>query len=246
MRRLRRPALLVLSLTLALAGCGSATEPTDPGSGPTSDVVDGTTGDADEADVDGAAEQGDDGSGEDGCPPEDGAAERTTTFDQAPPMCIDVDATYLATLRLDAGEIVLELDPGRAPETVNNFVFLARHRYYDGVTFHRVIPGFMAQGGDHEGSGRGGPGYRFADELPQPGEYAIGSVAMANAGPNTNGSQFFIITGPAGISLPPEYSLFGQVAEGMDVVQAIEADGSPGAGTPTTVHTINSVTISEQ
>ena len=107
--------------------------------------------------------------------------------------------------------MIIALDAAGAPKTVNNFVFLARWHYYDGIVFHRIIPGFMCQGGDPEGSGRGGPGYRFDDELPAPGRYEIGSLAMANAGPNTNGSQFFIVSGPDGCSLPPSYSLFGKV-----------------------------------
>ena len=92
---------------------------------------------------------------------------------------------------------------------------LARYHYYDGVIFHRIINGFVCQGGDPTGTGRGGPGYRFADELPKPGRYEVGSLAMANAGPDTNGSQFFIISGPNGTGLPPQYSLFGKVVNGV-------------------------------
>ena len=128
--------------------------------------------------------------------------------------------------------------------TVNNFVYLARWHYYDGIVFHRIIPGFMLQGGDPEGSGRGGPGYRFDDELPAPGRYQIGSLAMANAGPNTNGSQFFIVSGPDGTSLPPSYSLFGQVVKGLDVVTAIESVGSR-SGAPSEPVVIESVVITE-
>jgi cyclophilin family peptidyl-prolyl cis-trans isomerase len=144
------------------------------------------------------------------------------------------------------GTIHIELDPVAAPKTVNNFVFLARYHYYDGVTFHRVIPGFVLQGGDPEGTGRGGPGYRFEDELPRPGRYQLGSLAMANAGPNTNGSQFFIISGPHGQQLPPSYSLFGQVVAGLDVVAAIDALGTAGAGKPKERIVIQSVTITEK
>jgi cyclophilin family peptidyl-prolyl cis-trans isomerase len=125
-------------------------------------------------------------------------------------------------------------------------VFLSRYRAYEDVPFHRVIPGFVVQGGDVEsGSGSGGPGYEYADELPEKGQYEIGSVAMANSGPNTNGSQFFVVTGDQGVQLPPNYSLFGKVTEGMDVVKKIEADGSAG-GTPTVVHKIVKVTIDEK
>ena len=109
------------------------------------------------------------------------------------------------------GTMVAHLNSNDAPQTVNNFVNLARHHYYDGLVFHRIIREFMIQGGCPEGSGRGGPGYRFADELPAPGRYKVGSLAMANAGPNTNGSQFFIVSGAHGVQLPPQYSLFGQL-----------------------------------
>jgi cyclophilin family peptidyl-prolyl cis-trans isomerase len=140
--------------------------------------------------------------------------------------------------------MTIALDPIAAPKAVNNFVVLARYHYFEGIVFHRVIPGFVIQGGDPEGSGRGGPGYRFEDELPKPGRYEIGSLAMANAGPNTNGSQFFIISGPSGVRLDPNYSLFGKVVSGLDVVSAIEAVGTK-SGTPNERVTIDSVTISE-
>jgi cyclophilin family peptidyl-prolyl cis-trans isomerase len=142
------------------------------------------------------------------------------------------------------GMIRIALDPAAAPKTVNNFVFLARYHYYDDIVFHRVIPGFVLQGGDPEGTGRGGPGYRFEDELPKPGRYELGSLAMANAGPDTNGSQFFIISGPQGVRLPPSYSLFGKVVAGMDVVAEIDSVGTSG-GTPKEKVTINSVSVTE-
>ena len=127
---------------------------------------------------------------------------------------------------------------------MNNFVVLARYHYYDVIVFHRVIPGFVLQGGDPEGTGRGGPGYKFEDELPPPGRYELGALAMANAGPNTNGSQFFIISGSDGVRLPPQYSLFGKVVSGLDVVAAIDAIGTR-SGTPSEKVTIESVTITE-
>ena len=182
------------------------------------------------------------------CPPVEGAAQRTTKFAAAPPLCITTTATYVATVTTDVGAFEITLDAAKAPKTVNNFVFLARNRYYDGIVFHRVIAGFMAQTGDPTGTGRGGPGYQFVDELPKAGEYQLGSVAMANSGNNTNGSQFFIVTGPSGTALPPKYSLFGRVTSGMDVVQKIEADaGDPAtSGVPPKVtHTMTSVTITE-
>ena len=160
-------------------------------------------------------------------------------------MCIDPEKRYTATISTSLGDLVVALDAAAAPRTVNNFVVLARYHYYDGIVFHRIIPGFMVQGGDPEGSGRGGPGYRFEDELPGPGRYEVGSVAMANAGPNTNGSQFFIVSGPDGVRLPPQYSLFGKVVKGLDVVAAIDQLGSPGAGKPKERVVIESVTIAE-
>ena len=125
------------------------------------------------------------------------------------------------------------------------FVFLSREGFYDGVIFHRIIKGFMIQGGDPEGSGRGGPGYRFKDELPAPGRYELGSLAMANAGPNTNGSQFFVITGASGVGLPPSYSLFGKVVSGFEVAQAIEQVATGPGDRPLTDVVIESVTITE-
>lgn len=179
------------------------------------------------------------------CPPTDGSAERQIKFDAQPPMCIDVDKTYTAVMDTSMGSMTIVLDPKRAPLTVNNFVFLARYKYYDSIIFHRIINGFVCQGGDPEGSGRGGPGYRFADELPSAGEYEIGSVAMANAGPNTNGSQFFLISGPSGAGLPPQYSLFGKITEGLDVLEAMQNVPTGAGDRPKTDVVINSVTVSE-
>jgi cyclophilin family peptidyl-prolyl cis-trans isomerase len=179
------------------------------------------------------------------CPPAIGAASRTTTFTKAPGMCISAAKTYTAVFKTNKGSFTVALDAKKAPKTVNNFVFLARNQFYDGVVFHRIIPGFVVQGGDPEGTGQGGPGYKFADELPKAGEYKEGSLAMANSGPNTNGSQFFIITGPQGASLSPNYSLFGQVTSGMEVVKALEAVGTPGQGTPSEKVFMESVRIQE-
>ena len=178
-------------------------------------------------------------------PGPDGPGERRTTFDAPPPMGIDVEKTYTAEMVTSLGTMTIHLDPIRAPETVNNFVFLARWRYYDGIVFHRVIKGFMIQGGDPEGSGSGGPGYRFKDELPAPGRYELGSLAMANAGPNTNGSQFFVITGSSGVRLPPSYSLFGKVVSGFEVAQAVEQVATGPGDRPLTDVVIESVTITE-
>jgi cyclophilin family peptidyl-prolyl cis-trans isomerase len=136
-------------------------------------------------------------------------------------MVIDPKKKYTATLVTPLGNIVIELFADKAPKTVNNFVFLAREGYYDGVTFHRVIKGFMAQGGDPTGSGRGGPGYMFADEFhPQLRHNGPGVLSMANAGPGTNGSQFFITHGPTP-HLDDKHTVFGKVVQGMDVVLKI-------------------------
>ncbi len=166
-------------------------------------------------------------------------------WNNPPEMVIDPQKRYTATISTSLGDLVIALDAVQAPKTVNNFVFLARQGFYDGVIFHRIISGFMIQGGDPTGTGRGGPGYRFADELPRRGQYEVGSIAMANAGPNTNGSQFFIVSGPNGVSLPPQYSLFGKVVKGLDVVDQIEKVRTGAGDRPTTDVTINSVTITE-
>jgi cyclophilin family peptidyl-prolyl cis-trans isomerase len=178
------------------------------------------------------------------CPAADGSSPQRRKFDAEPPMCIDPAKRYTATMTTSKGTIVIALDALGAPKTVNTFVVLARYHYYDGIVFHRIIPGFVLQGGDPDGTGRGGPGYRFADELPKPGRYQIGSLAMANAGPNTNGSQFFIISGSDGAQLPPSYALFGSVVSGGDVVAAIDAVGTR-SGKPNEDVVIESVTIAE-
>lgn len=162
------------------------------------------------------------------CAPTDGSATKTQTFSAAPQLCIDPTKTYTAVVTTSLGEFTIELDPAKAPGTVNNFVNLARYKYFDDTVCHRAIPGFMVQCGDPTASGSGGPGYNFLDELPASGEYQIGSVAMANAGPNTNGSQFFVITGDQGTSLPPNYTLFGKVIDGLDsTVVAMDKAGNP-------------------
>jgi cyclophilin family peptidyl-prolyl cis-trans isomerase len=181
------------------------------------------------------------------CPAEDGSSERVTSFSSAPPMCIDESASYSAEIVTNLGTISMELNAERAPNIVNNFVVLARYHYYDGAPFHRIIPGFIIQGGDAVGSplGTGNPGYSVADELPEEGDYQIGSVAMANSGADTNGSQFFVITGEQGIALPPIYSLFGDVTTGLDVVSAIESIPTVAGDSPTEPVIIESVTITE-
>jgi cyclophilin family peptidyl-prolyl cis-trans isomerase len=136
-------------------------------------------------------------------------------------MQIDEDTIYQVTIETDRGPIVMELDPKLAPNTVNHFVVLARDGFYNGLTFHRVVPDFVIQGGDPEGSGRGGPGYKWDDE-PVKGDYTLGAVAMANAGKNTNGSQFFICIDDCQRKLDKAYNLFGYVIDGIDVAQKIQ------------------------
>jgi peptidylprolyl isomerase len=211
----RRLAPLAAALcALALAGCGDDGEP----SAPAAATKDGaTTGIVTSA-----------GSVVPGCrttPPADIPAKKT--YDAPPPQTIDPTATYTATLDTSCGEIVVRLDSKAAPKAVNNFVFLAREGFYDGLTWHRVVRGFVIQGGDPRGDGTGDPGYSFEDELPDDG-YPKGSVAMANSGPDTNGSQFFIVTGDASF-LPNNYSRFGTVTKGLDAARRIEELAPPDA-----------------
>jgi len=149
-----------------------------------------------------------------------GGEPKPKTYSAPPPMTIDTSKQYIATIETEKGNIVLELFASDVPVTVNNFVFLAREGFYDGTTFHRVIPGFMAQGGDPTGTGTGTPGYRFADEFTEH-THVAGALSMANSGSNTNGCQFFITYTPKH-HLDGEHSVFGQLIEGMDVLEKIE------------------------
>jgi len=168
----------------------------------------------------------------------------TKQYDAPPPMVIDSTKRYLAKISTDQGDIVAELFADKAPTTVNNFVFLAREGYYDGVTFHRVIKGFMAQSGDPTGSGSGGPGYRFADEFhPALKHDQPGILSMANAGPGTNGSQFFI-TYRDTPHLDGKHTVFGRVVEGMEVVEGIPERDPARAREPGVA--MNSVVIVEE
>lgn len=163
-------------------------------------------------------------------------------YSSPPEMVIDPTKRYQAILKTEHGDIRVDLFADRAPKTVNNFVFLAREGYYDDTTFHRVIKDFMVQGGDPTGTGRGGPGYQFDDELDAAREhgYPRGTIAMANAGPGTNGSQFFVCLDDVG--LPPSYSVFGTVVDGMEALDAIAA--VPLAGeSPTEPVTLQRVTV---
>jgi cyclophilin family peptidyl-prolyl cis-trans isomerase len=167
-----------------------------------------------------------------------------TQYDSPPPMVIDPAKHYTATISTDLGDIVIELYADKAPRTVNNFVFLAREGYYDGVTFHRVIKGFMAQAGDPTGSGSGGPGYRFPDEFhPALKHDGPGVFSMANAGPDTNGSQFFI-TYRDTPHLDGKHAVFGRVTEGMDVLEAIPERDPQRASQPGVV--MNTFIVAEE
>ena len=146
-------------------------------------------------------------------------APKPKTYSAAPPMVIDTSKQYTATIETEKGDLVLELFASDVPVTVNNFVFLAREGFYDGSTFHRVIPDFMVQGGDPTGTGRGDAGYRFDDEFTEH-THVAGALSMANAGPNTNGCQFFITYTPQH-GLDGKHSVFGQLIEGMEVLKKI-------------------------
>jgi cyclophilin family peptidyl-prolyl cis-trans isomerase len=164
-------------------------------------------------------------------------------------MAIDPSKHYTATLKTNKGDIEVEFFPQDAPQTVNNFVCLAKAGYYDNTPFHRIIPGFVIQGGDPTGTGAGGPGYKFADE-PINRDYLKGTLAMANAGPNTNGSQFFIVLGDLRGQLQKNYTIFGQVTGGMDTVDKIASvpvgpSGNGERSKPQERVTLESVTVSE-
>lgn len=185
--------IIALLIILFGAGCGRAPESVQP-----------TSGDADAPDASLTE-----------APPPPVKLPNQPRMLQKPELTIDKSKTYTATLKTSVGDITIALNVAATPVTVNNFVYLARNDFYNGTPFHRVISGFMIQGGDPKGDGTGGPGYRFDDE-PFEGSYARGTVAMANAGPNTNGSQFFIMH--ADYPLPPNYVIFGRVTEGLEVV----------------------------
>lgn len=228
----------------------TATDGTADGStdGSTGDATDGAAGDSVGDDVDTApvvtdpaepvvvptVELNDAEVVPDGCPPIAGTDEQTQSFDEAPPFCLDPEIAYTAVITTNLGVIEVELDQEAAPNTVNSFVFLARNNYFNDTVCHRIIQDFVVQCGDPTATGTGGPGYSTLDELPAAGQYQVGSLAMANSGPDTQGSQFFIITGDAGVALPPAYSLFGQVTDdGLGTVAAMDARGSlDSSGTP--------------
>lgn len=172
-------------------------------------------------------------------------------YSRAPDMQIDTNKTYIAKFETNDGNFEITLNAKDAPKTVNNFVVLAKDKFYDGLTFHRIVKDFMIQGGDPSGNGSGGPGYKFDDEKAV-GDYTIGTIAMANSGANTNGSQFFIMTGDySGGKLPKNYVIFGSVTSGLDIVQKIGAtpttdNGQGEQSKPAPSVVINKVTIEEK
>ncbi len=183
------------------------------------------------------------------CPPVAGAARRVTAFNAAPPMCIKASAVFDATVKTTAGTFVIRLDAAASPAAVNNFVFLARYHFYDGIIFHRVIPGFVVQGGDPTGTGAGGPGYSFTGNLPPASCtahkdcYPAWTVALANTGsPSSDGSQFFIVLPGGSSQLQRLYTVIGTVVSGRTVVAKIGAAGTAG-GTPKTVYKMVRVTV---
>ena len=182
------------------------------------------------------------------CPQAAGTVSGKPQWEAPPEARIDTARRYTATLETTKGRIVLELDARNAPVTVNNFVFLARCGFYDGLSFHRIVKNRLVEGGDPKGIGTGGPGYTFSGELPDHPGYAVGSVAMSGDGRNAAGSRFFIVTGPGGSELPNDSPLIGRVVEGQDVAKMIEdlpVRGGASDGAPVEAVTITSVTITE-
>jgi cyclophilin family peptidyl-prolyl cis-trans isomerase len=182
------------------------------------------------------------------CPPADGSQKRVQQFAGPPPTCIDPAATYTAEVTTNKGSFTLQLDPAAAPVATNNFVVLSRYRFYDGVPFHRIVPGFVIQGGDGDGEpwGNNELGYSFGDELPSgPEAYTDYSLAMANAGPATNGSQFFVVLPGGGQQLnPANYTRFGEVVAGREVIDLIGSLGNA-SQEPTEPVVIESVRITQ-
>lgn len=240
---MKKKIVLSIASGILLAGCSMDTPEmrSEKASSGSKLVFDGATKEAAKQEEAAAAK-----SAEKPAPQSNKVMDNKKTYMQAPAMTIDVKKQYAATLHTAEGDIVVELAAAATPITVNNFVFLAREKFYDGTIFHRTIPGFMIQGGDPQGTGMGGPGYRFDDE-PFTGEYTRGTIAMANAGPDTNGSQFFIMH--KDYPLPPNYVIFGHVTSGLEVVDKIAAAPTKPGGegsSPVTPVVVKSVEISEK
>lgn len=243
------PALLLASVALlAFAACNLITPPSlgqpEPAASPTSAPAGSGSAPATEIPPATRIASSTDGASSPATPAVVVSGGRSIKQWSSPPaMAIDPGASYTAVLDTTAGPITVELLSSDAPNTVNNFVFLAREGFYDNVIFHRTIPGFMIQGGDPTGTGSGGPGYRFADEaVNRP--YSRGVMAMANAGPNTNGSQFFLMH--ADYPLPPNYTIFGQTVAGLETIDTIATAPTQAGGegsSPVNPVTIQSVEI---
>ena len=178
-------------------------------------------------------------------PNPDGSSPRKTKFGAPPPMVIDPSKRYTAVMETSMGTLTIALDAAAAPKTVNNFVFLAGGTTTTGSSSIASSRASSAKAAIPRARGAGGPGYRFEDELPKAGRYEIGSLAMANAGPNTNGSQFFLISGNDGARLPPQYSLFGKVVSGLEIVEAMQSVPTGSGDRPKDDVVIQSVTVTE-
>ncbi|WP_232699418.1 peptidylprolyl isomerase [Brevibacillus daliensis] len=221
--------LVMCLLTLSLAACGTANNTDESATGSN------TPAGQDEQKADGNKEQN-----------------KIKQYDKEPEMTLDINKNYQAVIDTNKGSFTIELFAKDAPKAVNNFIFLAKDDFYDGVTFHRIMKSFMIQTGDPLGNGTGGPGYQFEDELNNGHQYEKGVIAMANAGPHTNGSQFFIGTGKdvTGLNSQPFYTIFGKVIDGMDTVDKIASTpvkaGNMGeVSTPTEEVVIKDITIKE-
>jgi cyclophilin family peptidyl-prolyl cis-trans isomerase len=248
-----------IAVALGLAGCGSSSPKVtaETVAAPASGTPAETAPAAPAAPAPAAA--GGEVYGTTPCAPAAGTPEPVRKFTSPFQKCIDPAKTYTATMVTNKGTMIFTLNPTKAPGTVNNFVNLIRSKYYDGIYFHRVVQDFVLQAGDPNViteaaitsgvAGSGDPGYSFGDELPQQGEYKIGDLAMANAGANTNGSQFFVISGPNGATLPPNYALFGSLTSdpaNLVTLKAISDLAKPGAdGPPTQPVVIQTMTVVE-
>jgi cyclophilin family peptidyl-prolyl cis-trans isomerase len=253
----RRSSLFVAACgavaLLGLGGCGSSS----PAAAPVTDTAVVAAPPVSDASAAPSVAASGGAFGSTACPPAGGTPAPVREFTAPFQKCIDPAKTYIATMVTTKGTMIFQMRPDKAPGAVNNFVSLARSKYFDGIYFHRVMKDFVLQGGDPTviteaaipSGGRGGPGYDFADELPQPGEYKVGDLAMANSGENTNGSQFFVISGPQGAGLPPSYSLFASMTADpatLETIKAIDGVSNAGDGPPTEAVMIKTVTIEEK
>lgn len=234
----------LLALVLLLAACGTPTDNSVPADNATGAQPSSAASAAPAASASAAPQASASPAGGEGAAAPD-PVERNDMYSAAPAMSIDSNKQYTATIETTKGTMTAELYAKEVPKTVNNFVFLARENFYQNVKFHRVIQGFMIQGGDPTGTGSGGPGYEFEDEpIPDNLSYTRGTLAMANAGPDTNGSQFFIMH--ADYPLQKDYTIFGKLTSGEDVLDAIATTPTNAADAPTEDVRIVNVTIAEQ